>query len=103
MIKGLIKADPIAWKQAFLEFQTAKESLDILAPTCEDHITRAALDHYYDAEEALLTQPAPDLGAVIDKLMVMWEEEIEYNLIDSARKRVVIDDLLRLQNLTSLS
>ena len=102
MTKRFTKADPVAWKQALLEFQAAKESLEILTPPFEDPILSAALDRYYDEEEMLLTLPAPDLGAVIDKLMIMWEEEIEYNLTDSARKRVVIDDLRRIGVLNSL-
>ena len=102
MTKRITKADPVAWKEALLEFQTAKECLESLAPAIDDPILRTALDEYYDAEEALLTLPAPDLGAVIDKLLVMWEEEIEYNLIDSARKRVVVDDLRRIGVLNSL-
>ena len=102
MTKGLTKADPVAWKGALAQFQTAKECLETLAPAIDDPILRDALDEYYDAEEALLTLPAPDLGAVIEKLMVMWEEEIEYNLIDSARKRVVIDDLRRVGILNNL-
>ena len=102
MTTRITKADLVAWKQAFSEFQAAKESLEILEPPCEDHIMRAALDQYCDAEETLLTMPAPDLGAVIDKLEIMWEEEIEYNLIDSARKRVIIDDLCRIGVLNSL-
>ena len=102
MTKHITKADPVAWKQAFAEFQAAKECLDTLAPAIDDPILRVALDEYYESEYALLIMPAPDLGAVIDKLMVMWEEEIEYELTDSAQKRVVLNDLRRIGVFNSL-
>ena len=102
MTKRLTKADPAAWKQAFLAYKSANERLENLEMPRDNSILDSVSDCFYEAEEALMALPAPNLTAVIDKLLIMWELELQYDQTESAQKRMVVLDLRRLQFLNGL-
>ena len=79
MTKGYLKTDPIAWEQAVTEFEAARAACDAANPSKAD----ATYDRYQETEEALLAIPAPDLEAVIEKLLIIWENELAIETPDS--------------------
>ena len=59
------------------------------------------LDKLYDEEEVLLRMRAPTIQAVLDKLLIMWDEDLPCGCEESKQQRVVIRDLRRLVKLHS--
>lgn len=55
-----------------------------------------ATDLLAAAEEAVLELPAPDLSAVIDKLLLLWEIQLWDDSPDACHRQMVIGDLHRL-------
>ena len=55
-----------------------------------------ATDLLADAEGAMLELPAPDLSAVIQKLLMIWQFQLEGDDPETQHRQLVIGDLQRL-------
>ena len=102
MTEGMIIADPIAWEHALARFKTAKAECESSGPPSDRNTRNPSLDRYCRAEAQLLALPAPDVEAVIAKLMILWDHIIYMNSEDPAPELKVIGDLRRVQMVNGL-
>ena len=102
MTEGMITADPIAWKHALARFKTAKAECESSGPPSDRNSRNPSLDRYCQAEAQLLHLPAPDIEAVIAKLMVLWDHIIARKCEPPAPELKVIGDLRRVQMINGL-
>ena len=96
MIEGFLRSDPIAWEQAVVEFESARAACNERKRTDDPAASAVIFDRFQAAEEALLGQPAPDFEAVIEKLLIIWEDELAIVTPDSIPLMAVVGDLRRL-------
>lgn len=96
MIKGFLRVDPRAWEQAVVEFESARAACDLRKSGDDPSASDVIFDRFQAAEEALLCQPAPDIDAVIEKLLIVWEHELAIVTPDSIPMMAVVGDLRRL-------
>ena len=53
----------------------------------------AAFDRCEVAEDKVLAQRAPDIDAVADKLMILWDEDVWSENEESTQMQIIIGDL----------
>jgi len=99
MTDHITKADPVAWKQACAKLRAAKAVCDRLKIPRDRDIQYEKWERYYEAESALLTMPAPDIEAVITKLMLIFAEDLAADAPEALHKCKVIGDLRRIRML----
>ena len=80
-----LSASHDAWNTQYAHYLSLTQQLD-QAPTHEhDALERARVD----AQEELMTLPAPTLSAVLHKLEIRWEDQ----LTSGDERRLILDDL----------
>ena len=79
-----------------MEFESARAACDLCTSTDDPLAADSIFDRFQAAEEALLCQPAPDIEAVIEKLLIIWEHELAIETPDSIPLMTVVGDLRRL-------
>ena len=96
MATGDLIADPVAWASALSDYRTARSAeeafTDLSKPGAQE-----AIDALATAEATLLDLPAPNLAAVVDKLLVIWGDELSLDTDETDRLCMVIGDLRRFQ------
>lgn len=95
MTDGTLNADPVAWEAALLTFRNTREKYDI--HDSDPAEMKTASDQLCDAKHNLLALPAPDISAVIEKLTILWKDEMWAEDSESNHKLGVIGDLHRLE------
>ena len=87
--------NPVGWKldlKAYRAAQTAIENHD-------HHADPGATNTLYEAakksEDKVLAQPAPDVGAIADKLLILWGEKVWSELEEGEQMRMIVGDLRR--------
>ena len=100
MTDKFISADPIAWQNALAEFKAARAEFEKFASSDDEAKVDAIQYRVEQAEEAVLAQPAPDIAAVAEKLLIIWEDEVCSEIDNGAGKCMVIGDLRRLDGLS---
>ena len=78
------------------EFRVAQKALNSHDHHTHPDDTNALFEACALAEEKLLAQPAPDVGAVADKLTVLWADAIWSELQEGEQMRQILGDLRRL-------
>lgn len=96
MPKGYLKADQAIWKQTFDKYLDIRQELEETDPPIGKEFDELQ-DRLFEAEEAVLAQPAPDTFAVIEKLRIIWDDELFSECDNGPYKRGVIGDLMRLE------
>ena len=94
MAYGFVTADPTAWATALSEYHTAQAAFNSLPDGSER--CAVASDGLIKAEAAVLDLHSPDLSAVIEKLRILWDEELGADTPESDHRRMVIGDLSRI-------
>ena len=96
MAAGFVTADPAAWASALGNLRTLQAA--DLPPSRGSQATGGpdATDLLAAAEEAVLELPAPDLSAVIEKLLLLWNFQLWDDGPDACHRQMVIGDLHRL-------
>ena len=97
MTDHITKADPVAWKQACAKLRATKAVCDRLKIPRDRDIQDEKWEQYFIAESALLTMPAPDIEAVIAKLMLIFAEDLAADAPEALHKCKVIGDLRRIK------
>lgn len=99
--EGLTPADPVAWKQAFLAFKA--EQVDLRALKDDDDVAEAAATclRYGNAEQELLALAAPDINGVIEKLFILFGDDLWAETEEAIQMLTTIGDLRRIEILTS--
>lgn len=97
----LTPADPVAWKQAFLAFKA--EQVDLRALKDDDDVAEAAATclRYGNAEQELLALAAPDINGVIEKLFILFGDDLWAETEEAQQMAKAIGDLRRIEILTS--
>jgi len=90
MTDGYIKADPTAWARAVNELKVARDTVD-------ERSSKMGLVRVRRAEQALLNLAAPDLSAVAEKLMIVWQYEIWDETAEGRQLQMIVGDLRRLE------
>jgi hypothetical protein len=98
----MIKADVAAWEQAIKKLRAAKAACSRLKHPRDRDIQDAQWEDYYRLESALLEMPAPDINAVIAKLMLIFAEDLASGAPEALHKSRVIGDLRRIKTLNNL-
>jgi hypothetical protein len=93
---GYVKADAVAWEQALADYEALLLERENAASRSE-----VELDVLYEsiavAEEKVLAQWAPNAEALIEKLKIIWDDELWSEIDNGAGKRLVLDDVRRLE------
>lgn len=74
-----------AWNTQYAHYLSLTQQLDQAPAHEHDALERARVD----AQEELMTLPAPTLTAVLHKLEIRWEEQ----LTGDDERRLILDDL----------
>ena len=96
MATGDLIADPVAWASALSDYRTARSAEEAFTNYGEPGADEA-LAALESAEATLLDLPAPNLAAVVDKLLVIWGDELFLDTDVTDRQCMVIGDLRRFQ------
>lgn len=102
MTNHFTTADPTAWKQAMTKLRAAKAACNRLKLPRDRDIQDEKWEKYYEAESTLLAMPAPDIEAVISKLMQVFAEDLVSGAPEALHKSKIIGDLRRIKNLSNL-
>jgi len=94
MAKKPIDAATRAWKAATEKYRALNLSLNQAPAGKADAIERAIAEQ----EDLLLGLEAPSIAAVLQKLEILFEADLDKPDRDGAEKRLVIDDLARLHD-----
>ena len=95
MCEGYLKADPAAWKKDLEDYRAllAENEASIELTDAEAW----AMDERIGfAEAKLLAQPAPNAEAVVEKLTIIFDDELWSEIDNGEGKRTVIGDIFRL-------
>lgn len=101
MTDGFDTADPAAWKHALEQYAAAKAAWSNRGDRSLTSNPDPFFDRYLLSEYRLLTEPAPDFDAVIQKLYILWADEIEIVTPDSYPLLSIIEDVRRLSSTES--
>ena len=98
MSDGYLKADPAAWKKDLADYRALLlENEQSVGLSVQEEW---ALDERIRlAEEKLLAQPAPNAEAVVQKLTIIWDDELWSEVDNGPGKQTVIGDIRRLEAL----
>ncbi len=96
MTDPLLSVDSVIWELAVEEFEIARAACDENRGADDQSRFDAIFDRYQEAEEALLALAAPDFEAVIEKLQIIWADELALETPDSIPMMMVVGDLRRL-------
>lgn len=94
MAKSPSNASTAAWKAAIENYRELNLSLNQAPAAKADAIELAIAKQ----EELLLGLEAPSLAAVLQKLEILFETDLDKPDRDGAEKRLIIDDLCRLHD-----
>ena len=95
MTDGYVKADRAVWERAIADLRWAEAASSKIEGTGEGSY-EAIAKRYDHAKDTVLAQPAPDIGAVIAKMFLLFAEEIGSDHTIYAAHKIVIGDLRRL-------
>lgn len=87
-------ASAAAWKAEYQKYRELNLSLNQAPREKADAIERAIAEQ----EDLLLELEAPSIAAVLQKLEILFETDLEKPDRDGAEKRLIIDDLARLHD-----
>jgi hypothetical protein len=87
-------ASTAAWKAAIEKYRALNLSLNQAPAEKADAIELAIVKQ----EEQLLGLEAPSLAAILQKLEILFETDLDKPDRDGADKRLIIDDLCRLHD-----
>ena len=90
------RASPATWQEDLAAFRAAKAALDAHDHKTHPDDTNTLFDTCALAEEKVLAQPAPDIDAVAEKLLILWDEDVWSELPEGEQFRGIIGDLRRL-------
>jgi hypothetical protein len=96
MTDGWIIANANAWANTFGDLKLFNEYFEQEA---DQKIKTKLFNKVVKIQEALLDMAAPDINAVIEKLLILWEEDVWAETADGGRKATIIGDLRRLDSL----
>ncbi len=86
-------ACPDQWRADLAAFRAAKTALDNHDHKADPAGIDALFDMCAEAEDKLLGQRAPDIDAVADKLMILFDEEVWQEDEEGSQLRIMIGDL----------
>lgn len=89
-----ISASTAAWKAAIENYRELNLSLNQAPAEKAEAIELAIVKQ----EELLLGLEAPSIAAVLQKLQILFEVDLDKPDCDGAEKRLIIDDLCRLHD-----
>lgn len=78
-----------AWNKAYTVYQSLQNRLEEAEPAEMDAMERA----FADAQDKLLALPAPSFIAVLHKLEILWELELDTPDVAGSEKAQIIEDL----------
>lgn len=78
-----------AWNKAYTSFTAVKDRLFEAEPAQVDDLEKAL----GSAQDLLLDLPAPSLLAVIHKLSILWELDVDKPDKDGREKALILEDL----------
>ena len=97
MADGHVTAESRAFASALANLRTLQAAdLPPLSRGSQFPDSPDATDLLADAEGAMLELPAPDLSAVIQKLLMIWQFQLEGDDPETQHRQLVIGDLQRL-------
>lgn len=80
-----LSASHDAWNTQYAHYLSLTQQLDQAPPLERDALERARVD----AQEELMTLPAPTLTAVLHKLEIRWEDKLS----GDDERRLILEDL----------
>jgi hypothetical protein len=98
MSDGFATADPAVWASAHWKYLCARTAFQTLQISPERPDEEATGQEMKVAENELLDLNAPNLVAVIEKLNILWGDDLFASSADAVRMCRIIGDLRRLNN-----
>lgn len=97
MTDEMTKADPAVWEAALAKYRTAVKEQEAAPRSLDSLEFRRTMRRVWKMEQLVLDTAAPDVGAVVEKLMILWHDELNGEDQTSLRKCKIIGDLNRIQ------
>lgn len=94
MASEALNASTAAWKAEYQKYRELTLSMNQAPAGKADAIERAIAEQ----EDLLLGLEAPSIAAVLQKLEILFETDLDKPDRDGAEKRLIIDDLARLHD-----
>ena len=91
-----LERDLLEFEIALIEFTSARAAYQQYAGDEESTEGPLIRERYEKAEEEVFAFAAPSVTSVIEKLSILWQDELVIETPDSIRKIKVMDDLRRL-------
>jgi hypothetical protein len=91
-----IRADPDLWEKAFAEHNAARAALDDGHEGTDPLVFNVIHEKAIAAEDKLLGIHAPHIDAVIEKLILIWGDDLFADTEVADQKQIIIGDLRRL-------
>ena len=85
----------VGWKLDLSEYRTARAAIENHDHRANPDATNALHERCEEAEDKVLGQPAPDIGAIADQLMILWGEDVWSGLEEGEQMRMIVGDLRR--------
>lgn len=97
MTDDYLIANPVQWKRDLDEYKALLLEFDQTVGALSEEGFIDLQNRLGEAEERVLCQPAPDADALIEKLTIIWDDEIWSEIDNGPGKRTVLGDLRRFQ------
>lgn len=85
----------VGWKLDLSAYRVAQAAIENADHRADPGATNALYETAKKAEGKVLAQPAPNIGAIADKLAIFWGESVWSELEEGAQMRGIIADLRR--------
>lgn len=85
----------VGWRLDLSAYRTARAAIDNHDHQADPGATNSLYEIAKRAEDKVLAQPAPNIGAIAEKLAIFWGESIWSELEEGAQMRGIIADLRR--------
>lgn len=96
MTMNTLQPDPVAWEAAVTKYKTSLATFHRLINEKPERMPVRAGNNMVRAHEKLFELVAPDIEAVITKLMIRWEDCRDGDTLDAMQRCKIIGDLRRL-------
>lgn len=87
--------NPVGWKLDLKAYKAAQTAIENHDHHADPGATNTLHEIAKKAEDKVLAQPAPSVGAIADKLMIFWGEKVWSELEEGEQMRRIIGDLRR--------
>ena len=95
MTASNLSPNPAMWETDLNNYRAARAAIENHDHRANPDATDALHETAEVAEDKVLGQWAPNIGAIADKLMILWGEDVWSGLEEGEQMRIIVGDLRR--------